>query len=154
MSEKNEEASAVMKDAGQPDGLAKPEQSELFDRLRSGDDPEHEEARTELVELANELLNILAFPIDTAAAAYVARTLLDDSKLKLWPGERHDVPGRAGKTYEEVFGNLVTDTDVRMHMVGDTGVMNFYHVLDVMARLLVLAGRGDRVMAQEQEAQA
>ena len=30
------------------------EQIEFFDRLRSGDDPVHEEARTEMVELAND----------------------------------------------------------------------------------------------------
>jgi hypothetical protein len=35
------------------------EQIEFFDRLRSGDDPEHEEARTELVELADQTLELL-----------------------------------------------------------------------------------------------
>ena len=35
------------------------EQIEFFDRLRSGDDPEHEEARIELVELADETLELL-----------------------------------------------------------------------------------------------
>jgi len=35
------------------------EQIEFFDRLRSGDDPEHEEARIELVELADETLALL-----------------------------------------------------------------------------------------------
>jgi hypothetical protein len=35
------------------------EQIEFFDRLRSGDDPVHEQARTELVKLADETLEIL-----------------------------------------------------------------------------------------------
>ncbi len=43
------------------------EQIEFFDRLRSGDDPEHEEARTELVELANAALDIMAFGASAAA---------------------------------------------------------------------------------------
>jgi hypothetical protein len=34
-------------------------QIEFFDRLRSGDDPVHEEARIELVELAGETLDLL-----------------------------------------------------------------------------------------------
>jgi hypothetical protein len=114
-------------------------QIEFFDRLRSGDDPEHEEARTELVELANELLNILAFPVDTAAAAYVARMLLDNPEMKLWTGERRKSPEGA-----------LDDGDIRIHVVGDTGGMQFYHVLDVMARLLVLAGRGARVLPEAQ----
>jgi hypothetical protein len=116
------------------------EQIEFFDRLRSGNDPVHEEARTELVELANELLNILAYPVDRAAAAYVARMLLDNPDMKLWSGERSDRPEGA-----------IDDGDIRIHVVGDTGVMEFYHVLDVMARLLVLAGRGDRVIAQDHD---
>jgi hypothetical protein len=114
------------------------EQIEFFDRLRSGDDPEHEEARTELVALANELLNLLAFPIDAAAAAYVARTLLDNPETKLWTDDRIDSPDGA-----------LDDGDVRIYVVGDTGVMEFYHVLDVMARLMTLAGRGDRVLREE-----
>jgi hypothetical protein len=116
------------------------EQIDFFDRLRSREDPEHEEARTELVELANEVLNILAFPVDTAAAAYVARTLLDNPEMKLWTGDRHDVPLR---------DNLLDDGDVRLHVVGDTGVVEFYHVLDVTARLMTLAGRGNRVIKGE-----
>jgi hypothetical protein len=112
-------------------------QIEFFDRLRSGDDPVHEEARTELVELANELLNILAFPIDTAAAAYVARMLLDHPEMKLWTGKRHKSPEGA-----------LDDGDIRIHIVGDTGGTQFYHVLDVMARALVLAGRGARVIPE------
>jgi hypothetical protein len=114
------------------------EQTDFFDRLRSHDDPKHEEARTELVELANEVLNILAFPVDTAAAAYVARTLLDNPEMKLWTGDRRDSPESA-----------LNDGDVRIHVVGDTGVMEFYHVLDVMARLMTLAGRGDRVVREK-----
>jgi hypothetical protein len=35
------------------------EQIEFFDRLRSGDDPVHEEARTELVKLADKTLELL-----------------------------------------------------------------------------------------------
>jgi hypothetical protein len=124
-------------------------QIKFFDRLRSGDDPVHEEARTELVAMANAVLDLLAYPIDAGAMEYVAKALADDPKLKLWPGERHEVPGSEGKTYEEIYGNLLTDTDVRMYMVGDTGVMQFYHVLDVMARLMTLAGRGDRVVKEE-----
>lgn len=118
-------------------------QIEFFDRLRSGDDPVHEEARTELVELANELLTILAFPIDAAAAAYVARTLLDDSKLELWTGDRIDRPLTEDGKLDD---NVLTDSEVRLHVVGDTGLMEFYRVLDVMARLLILAGRGARVV--------
>jgi hypothetical protein len=45
---------------------------------------------------------------------------------------------------------VLDDGDIRLHVVGDTGVMQFYHVLDVMARLLILAGRGDRVIAPDQ----
>ena len=116
------------------------EQIEFFDRLRSGDDPEHEEARTELVELANHVLDLLTFPIDTAASAYVARMLLDNPELKLWPGDRRHVPLR---------DNLLDDGDVRIHVVGDTGVLEFYHVLEVMARLMTLAGRGNRVIKEE-----
>jgi hypothetical protein len=115
------------------------EQIDFFDRLRSHDDPIHEEARTQLVELANEVLNILAFPIDTAAAAYVARTLLDNPQMKLWTGDRRDSPDGA-----------LDDGDIRIHVVGDTGVMDFYHVLDVMARLMTLAGRGGRVVTEEE----
>jgi hypothetical protein len=142
MSETNE-AGAVNKEYATQDQIA------FFERLRNGDDPVHEAARTEVVAMANEVLDLLAYPIDAGAMEYVAKTLADDSKLKLWPGERHGVPGREGKTYEEVFGNLLTDTDVRMHMVGDTGVMQFYHVLGVMARLMTLTGRGDRVVREE-----
>jgi hypothetical protein len=43
------------------------EQIEFFDRLRSGDDPEHEEARTELVEPANAVLDIMSFGASAAA---------------------------------------------------------------------------------------
>jgi hypothetical protein len=119
------------------------EQIEFFDRLRSGDDPEHEEARTELVALANAVLDILAFPVDTAAASYVARTLLDNPEMKLWTSERSKSPEGA-----------LADGDIRIHVVGDTGVMEFYRVLDVMGRLLVLAGRGERVISERTAVQA
>jgi len=114
------------------------EQIDFFDRLRSREDSEHEEARTELVALASEVLDLLTFPIDTAAAAYVARTLLDNPEMKFWTGDRFDSPKGA-----------LDDGDVRLHVVGDTGVMQFNHVLDVMARLMTLAGRGDRVIREE-----
>lgn len=123
------------------------EQIEFFDRLRSGDDPEHEEARTELVELANQLLTILAFPIDTAAAAYVARTLLDDPGMKLWTGDRIDRPETEDGKLDE---SVLTDTEVRLHVVGDTGVMEFYRILKIIARLFILAGHGHRVIVPDE----
>jgi hypothetical protein len=114
------------------------DQIEFFDRLRSADDPEYEEARTELVELANQVLWLLAFPIETAAAAYVARTVLDNPEMKIWTGERCGSPD-----------GVLDDGDIRIHVIGDTGVMDFYHVLGVMARLMTLAGCGDRVVGEK-----
>jgi hypothetical protein len=108
-------------------------------------------------DLAATVLDLLVYPVDAAAMEYVARELDRDPKKKLWAGERYEAPGDEAlkaldcrseeyKTkFHEIYGALVTDTDVRMHMVGDTGVQNFYHVLEVMAALLKLAGRGDRV---------
>jgi hypothetical protein len=68
----------------------------------------------------------------------VARTLLDHPEMKLWTGDRR-----------ESRKSALDDGDVRIHVVGDTGVMEFYRVLDVMARLLVLAGRGERVVVPD-----
>jgi hypothetical protein len=109
--------------------------------------------------LAAEMLDMLQYPVDAAAVEYVVRTLNDNPKMKLWPGERYEAPGSETIDYKSpdhpaqfhaVYDNLITDTDVRMHMVGDTGVQNFYHVLEFVARLLVAAGRGDRVLVEPQ----
>jgi hypothetical protein len=113
-------------------------QIDFFDRLRSGDDPVHEEARTELVDLANALLDIMTFGASASAMQLAARAVLDGNKLYL--GDR---------IWAE--DNEVGDTDLRLAVYGDTGVGEFYYVLDALAKLLVLAGRGDLVTPADDE---
>ena len=67
--------------------------------------------------------------------------------MKLWTGDRIDRPETEDGKLDE---SVLTDSEVRIHVVGDTGVMEFYHLLNVIARLLILAGRGDRVIAPDE----
>jgi hypothetical protein len=63
------------------------EQIEFFNRLRSGDDPEHEEARIELVELADETLRLLGeLRVDKAAHDAGVRRIL--TKLNIIAGNK------------------------------------------------------------------
>jgi hypothetical protein len=63
------------------------EQIEFFDRLRSGDDPEHEDARIELVGLADETLRLLGdLRVDNAAHDAGVRRIL--TKLNIIAGNK------------------------------------------------------------------
>jgi hypothetical protein len=115
------------------------EQIEFFDRLRSGDDPEHEEARTELVALANAVVDIMTFGASAAAMQTAARAVLDGHKVYL--GDRIWAKD-----------DEVGDTNLRLTVYGDTGAGEFYFVLETLAKLLTLAGRGDMVVPDDDEA--
>jgi hypothetical protein len=84
------------------------EQIEFFDRLRSGDDPEHEEARTELVQLAGALVDIMTYGASAAAMQTALRAISDGKKLytgdRIWAKD-----------------DEVGDSDLRMEVHGDTG---------------------------------